>query len=196
MIQILVLQSREFIQLQICLGGNTDILWVAVAIHFVWILRGTDAVHPVTGLHKELPNSPAMVERSSGSAVRAGGGLLRLLAVVVHPLAHGPAPLVAPVPQPHQRLGGGGVLGDDRPVGLLQVPELSYVHWREDLGRIPGEHIVPALVIDEVSHNVRDGQTQSSREINCGYVNLSIRVANVLPLICVIILASHFLPQT
>ena len=153
-------------------------------------------MHPVTGLHKELPNSPAMVEWGPCSAVGAGGGLLRLLAVVVHPLAHGPAPLVAPVPQPHQRLGGSGVLGDDRPVGLLQVPELSYVHWREDLTRIPGEHIVPALVIDEVGHNGGDGQAQSSGEVNCGDVNLSVRVANVLPLICVIILASHFLPQT
>ena len=136
-------------------------------------------MHPVTGLHKEFPNCTAMVVRGPGGAVAAGGGLLRLLTVVVHPLAHGPAPLVAPVPQPHQRLGGSRVLGDDRPVGLLQVPELSYVHWREDLTRIPGEHIVPALVIDEVGHNGGDSQAKSSGEINCSDVNLSVWVANV-----------------
>ena len=76
LIQTLVLQSWEFIQLQIGLSWNTDILWVAAAIHFVGILRGTDAVHPMTGLHKVFPNCPAVVPWGPSSTVSARGGLL------------------------------------------------------------------------------------------------------------------------
>ena len=151
------LHSGELIKLCTLICWRTDT--VVVSLQFVRTGRGVQAEHPVTRLHKVSPHLVAHCHPGRG-ACRTGGGIPGLHAVIPDSVAQVPAPFGAPLSVPQGRLCGGGQLGHDGPVTLLQVGEgrqlVRGVDGVRPVSGVVGERVVPDLVKHKVGHNVGD----------------------------------------